>query len=1215
MDTLLYVALALGGFLGGSSKNRRLIAHGLECLSSGILKTCTRGNLETLASVLVYEVALARIICETGIRIVVDLGVEIDAPAKGRVVLLAKGLGVTRILVPSCSLRQIKRRVREAREDLDALDEEMGLFALLIDVVALSGVLINEFLVDRIICVTGVGIVVDVRIGLDAPTSLGVIRMTKGGCVTFLLVPRSSGGHLERRECNARIQSDALQILLLLALGETGQLVILLARGVNEAIVGRVESVASADIIVDIGLRIDAPTGEIVVRMAERHADALFLVPRHAAGEFVGGLETTRIADGAAKERDRLASQAVFLTLSVKQRVASSIKCPQRVRVILPLVARADNPTSLVALEVGRLVIDGTILPCPLESVGAIDLCGLLRLLEVDVRTSLDNFLRHTMYSVFEGFALARIGAGDGPLGILVGVDVVVGGALVDLAKQATVGPRAAHGVAMLVVDGGQRIDVGLEATEGVVQVCGTVTLREPPTTRAHDDAGSDDVVDIGAHLDTATTGLDPAPVTLLDVVLISRIGVDAEVRIRGDVTDVGHVEMLGMVVRHEAAAGGEANRVLLGQVRIVDRVLGATDIGRHSGIAELLQDRGVELNLTGGRPEAATSKILALVQRRIIHTDLVNKLVVGGDRQSDGLHDSPVCLFLGLPRPVCGILAAGQTQLTPEDHVGVTIVLRLHCTTTAHEGVGCAVVGDDNRTLECASCRENVVSEQGGRGDPIVNNDQELNGLDCGEDHLGVAVRHHRVGGVDDKGTNLVGILGQDCLKDAGAMGLAEPFCRQGLAPRTLVGLGNQGITRPRSQLELVGADLLFLDRIRQKLVELQFLVGEVVHRRTGHAVATGNLKVARDRTEQLQCMGCGGGARTHLVPRAAPLDAAGGVGAIHGCRSANLLGRNAADLLSPLRRVIAQMTHEIIETVAPGCAELEVAQALHDSAVQHCQSQSSIGTGQNRQPKVSLCCRLGITRINNDALHAVVDQIPVAMHARQRRCARVHAPQDQAARAAQVGLERRPTSNAGLSHERRNPAKQCVVETVRGTELVEEASTCPVVGTGSTAAGRNALSAVLGLDLIESVSDLLDSLVVVDLLPLAFTLLSDALQHVVDATGVIDVQESTRTTTAQAALIGVIGVALDLDDVAVLDVCKNTTVGVAEVALRTDAFYSRRMDINFRRHLIPLSLFSSSNYSAHRSIHSQQPEYTGCRPQTHLGPWRTTEAVEKRG
>lgn len=157
-------------------------------------------------------------------------------------------------------------------------------------------------------------------------------------------------------------------------------------------------------------------------------------------------------------------------------------------------------------------------------------------------------------------------------------------GALVNLAHQAAVRPGAAHRVAVPLVDRSEDVGVGLEAAKRVVEVDVGVALGEPPATRHEHDARIDLGLDVRAHLDAAALGLDPAPVAVLDAKLLSELGVDRVVRIRVQIAHTLHLEVLGVVVRHEAAARGEHDRVLFGELGVVDLVLGARQVGRHAG-------------------------------------------------------------------------------------------------------------------------------------------------------------------------------------------------------------------------------------------------------------------------------------------------------------------------------------------------------------------------------------------------------------------------------------------------------------------------------------------------------------------------------------------------------------------------------------------------------------------------------------------------------
>ena len=236
------------------------------------------------------------------------------------------------------------------------------------------------------------------------------------------------------------------------------------------------------------------------------------------------------------------------------------------------------------------------------------------------------------------------------------------------------------------------------------------------------------------------------------------------------------------------------------------------------------------------------------------------------------------------------------------------------------------------------------------------------------------------------------------------------------------------------------------------------------------------------------------------------------------------------------------------------------------------HGQCERRVGARTQRQPQVCILGGLGITRVDHDNLQAVELKVGIAMHARKRGRAGVHTPENDAAGAAEVGLERRPAAHGRLDHERRNPAQQRVVEAVRRTEDVEETATCVVVRTSGAASGGNCLGAAFFLNLVEPLSNLADALVPWDLFPLVFALGACALQAVVDARRMMHVLESTRAAAAQTTLVGVVGIAFDLDDFAIFHVSEDATICVAEVACALLHLYTGSMDIDLRHMRSPL-------------------------------------------
>ena len=332
-----------------------------------------------------------------------------------------------------------------------------------------------------------------------------------------------------------------------------------------------------------------------------------------------------------------------------------------------------------------------------------------------------------------------------------------------------------------------------------------------------------------------------------------------------------------------------------------------------------------------------------------MVHTYHLDELVPVGDGKAERGDDRGVGLLDGLPRPIGLVLAACDAELAPEGEVVVTIVLRLDGAAAAHDRVGGAVVRDDDRTLERACSREHVVGEQGGRGHPVIDGHQELALLEGGEGHLRVAVGVHRVGGVADEGADLIRIAREDGLEHRRAVSLAEPLGGQRLAPRALRVVGDELVAGPGGQLILVGADLLALLLLGKTLVELELLVGEEVERGTGHAVAARERRGCRKRRAATRAHGSRWSKRDRSGPSAAPLDAAGLVHGVHASRGADLVGLEPGDGGGPLRRVLGDVLHELVEALAPLADELVVGQALVDDGVQKRQRESGIGPGRS--------------------------------------------------------------------------------------------------------------------------------------------------------------------------------------------------------------------------------------------------------------------------
>ena len=140
--------------------------------------------------------------------------------------------------------------------------------------------------------------------------------------------------------------------------------------------------------------------------------------------------------------------------------------------------------------------------------------------------------------------------------------------------------------------------------------------------------------------------------------------------------------------------------------------------------------------------------------------------------------------------------------------------------------------------------------------------------------------------------------------------------------------------------------------------------------------------------------------------------------------------------------------------------------------------------------------------------------------------------------------------------------------MEPVGAAELVQEAAARPVVGARRAAGGGHGLGAGFGLDLVQALGHLGDGLVVRDLLPFSLAFGPHALERVVDAGGMLQMQKGAVAAAAEAALVRVVRVALDLDHLPVLHIGEDAAVRMAEVAQRLAHLDAGGVDVNLVPH-----------------------------------------------
>ena len=258
----------------------------------------------------------------------------------------------------------------------------------------------------------------------------------------------------------------------------------------------------------------------------------------------------------------------------------------------------------------------------------------------------------------------------------------------------------------------------------------------------------------------------------------------------------------------------------------------------------------------------------------------------------------------------------------------------------------------------------------------------------------------------------------------------------------------------------------------------------------------------------------------------------------------------------------------------VRPLAAEVVIPQLVLDDVVDPGEHERHVGAGTDGEPHVGAGSVGGKTGVDDDRLHAGVAQ--VGDHAAGGTGAvvgRTNAPHDIGLRGralvlrqqtGQVDLGDRAVSERGVSRAVEAELHVVTRQVALGAARLEEVAAAPHgqeacrrEELGVAAATRGAdkgLGALLLVVLPHDVADLVDGLLPGDALPLVGAALANALHGVLDAVGVVERLDTGETLGAHAALVhGVVGVALELDDLAVLDVGDHAAVVKTCAAHRT--------------------------------------------------------------
>lgn len=205
----------------------------------------------------------------------------------------------------------------------------------------------------------------------------------------------------------------------------------------------------------------------------------------------------------------------------------------------------------------------------------------------------------------------------------------------------------------------------------------------------------------------------------------------------------------------------------------------------------ELLEDRALELDLARSGAELALLQVLLVLQRRIVHAEALDEVVIARDGKTERRENVEVRVLELRPGPVLFGLTAGKAQVLPDVVVGLALVHRPDGALGADDGVGDAVVGVNHRALHGTGNRQHEVGHEGRRGHEVLEDDQELDLLAGLEGHLRVAIGRKRIGAADEQRADLIRVAREDGLEDGRAMGLAHPLGGERLAPLVLGDLG----------------------------------------------------------------------------------------------------------------------------------------------------------------------------------------------------------------------------------------------------------------------------------------------------------------------------------------------------------------------------------------------------------------------------------------
>ena len=273
----------------------------------------------------------------------------------------------------------------------------------------------------------------------------------------------------------------------------------------------------------------------------------------------------------------------------------------------------------------------------------------------------------------------------------------------------------------------------------------------------------------MGDLADASARGLDPNPVAVADAKLPAVVDVQEGHRVgvhRAHAVAGG--THLRVVLRADAARGGKAEWVALGQLRRGERRFRHLAVEGQRVVVQVLEDRRHQLGLARRGGEAAGLAVLQLVA--VLEVRGLLGLV---DAHGHGLlvvevghplHAMGADFLVGLPRPVL-FLAEADGDLAEELVVGAALAHRLGTAVAGDDEVVGVLAGGQRGALHPVGAGEDVVGDGGCRGLPELHHYQQLQLLEVVIDPLDIRRPGQRVGFPADSRGHRIGVVVLDSL------------------------------------------------------------------------------------------------------------------------------------------------------------------------------------------------------------------------------------------------------------------------------------------------------------------------------------------------------------------------------------------------------------------------------------------------------------------